>query len=73
MYFFLQMTRGDPITSLAAELAVITRTKTLLAGDIVHTADILHRLVAEMAERTRVMEDPQQRQRLLLALLEVTI
>lgn len=65
-----RMARGDPITSLAAELAVITRTKTLLAGDIVHTADILHRLVAEMAERTRVMDDPQQRQRLLLALLE---
>ncbi|XP_035214204.1 latrophilin Cirl-like isoform X3 [Stegodyphus dumicola] len=65
-----RMSRGDPITSLAAELAVITGTKSLMAGDIVHTADILHRLVAEMAERTRVMDDPQQRQRLLLALLE---
>ncbi|XP_054719040.1 adhesion G protein-coupled receptor L1-like isoform X2 [Uloborus diversus] len=67
-----RISRGDPITSLAAELAVLTRTKALMAGDIVHTADILHRLVGEMAERTRVMDDPQQRQRLLLALLEVS-
>ncbi|GIY73787.1 hypothetical protein CDAR_321682 [Caerostris darwini] len=65
-----RMARGDPITSLAAELAVITRTKALMAGDIVHSADILHRLVAEMGERTRMMDDPQQRQRVLLALLE---
>ncbi|XP_055935855.1 latrophilin Cirl-like isoform X3 [Argiope bruennichi] len=65
-----RMSRGDPITSLAAELAVITRTKALMAGDIVHSADILHRLVTEMGERTRVMDDPQQRQRVLLALLE---
>ncbi|GFT67574.1 latrophilin Cirl [Trichonephila clavipes] len=65
-----RIARGDPITSLAAELAVITRTKALMAGDIVHSADILHRLVTEMGERTRVMDDPQQRQRVLLALLE---
>ncbi|KAG8192083.1 hypothetical protein JTE90_005381 [Oedothorax gibbosus] len=65
-----RMNRGDPITSLVADLAVITDSKPLMAGDIVHSADILHRLVSEMGERTRVMDDPSHRQRVLAALLE---
>ncbi|XP_042895739.1 latrophilin Cirl isoform X3 [Parasteatoda tepidariorum] len=68
-----RMSRGDSITSLAADLALITKTKTLMAGDIVHSADILHRLVAEMGERTRVMDDPIERQKLLLILLEAVL
>lgn len=64
---------GDSVVSLAVELEVITRTKSLLGGDIVQTAGIVHKLLAMMGRRMDDMPDDRQRYQVVKELLQSVV
>ncbi|XP_022237109.1 latrophilin Cirl-like [Limulus polyphemus] len=63
---------GDSVVSIAAELAVITRTKPLYGGDITQILTILHRLVSKMEDRVHIMNE-KQRYHVILEMLHVSV
>ncbi|XP_076346458.1 latrophilin Cirl-like isoform X2 [Tachypleus tridentatus] len=52
---------GSSVVGIAAELAVITRTKPLYGGDITQTLVILQRLVTKLEDRVPDIKDEKQR------------
>ncbi|XP_054920461.1 latrophilin Cirl-like isoform X4 [Dermacentor andersoni] len=63
----------DSVVSLAVELEVITRTKTLLGGDIAQTAGVIQRLLARMTRRLDDFPDERRRFQVVKELLQSTV
>lgn len=63
----------DSVVSLAVELEVITRTKTLLGGDIAQTAGVIQRLLARMTRRLDDFSDERRRFQVVKELLQSTV
>ncbi|XP_022249444.1 adhesion G protein-coupled receptor L3-like isoform X2 [Limulus polyphemus] len=61
---------GDSVVGIAAELAVITRTKPLFGGDITQTLVILHRLVSKLEDRVQEITDDKQRYQVIREMLQ---
>nr|XP_037287775.1 adhesion G protein-coupled receptor L1-like isoform X1 [Rhipicephalus microplus] len=63
----------DSVVNLAVELEVITRTKTLLGGDIAQTAGVIQRLLARMTRRLDDFPDERRRFQVVKELLQSTV
>ncbi|XP_077500550.1 latrophilin Cirl-like isoform X2 [Amblyomma americanum] len=63
----------DSVVSLAVELEVITRTKTLLGGDIAQTAAVIQRLLGRMTRRLDDFPDERRRFQVVKELLQSTV
>lgn len=63
----------DSVVSLAVELEVITRTKTLLGGDIAQTAGVIQRLLGRMTRRLDDIPDERRRFQVVKELLQSTV
>ncbi|EEC17843.1 conserved hypothetical protein, partial [Ixodes scapularis] len=64
---------GDSVVSLAVELEVITRTKSLLGGDILQTAGVVQRLLGRMTRKLEDIPDERQRYQVVKELLQSTV
>lgn len=56
---------------MAVELEVITRTKSLLGGDILQAAGVLQRLLGRMTRKLEEIRDERQRYQVVKELLQV--
>ncbi|XP_022240202.1 latrophilin Cirl-like, partial [Limulus polyphemus] len=61
---------GGSVVGIAAELAVITRTKPLYGGDITQTLVILQRLVTKLEDRVQDIMDDKQRYQVVREMLQ---
>ncbi|XP_064477048.1 adhesion G protein-coupled receptor L1-like isoform X2 [Ornithodoros turicata] len=64
---------GDSVVSLAVELEVMTRTKSLLGGDMLQTTALMENLLATMARRMDDLPDDKVRYQVVKELLQSVV